>query len=60
MVESINAKVVSLHRLSFAGIGLRGLEEGTWTHLNKREITKLWPYIRRTEDPSSEDEDESY
>lgn len=38
MVEAIGHEVVNLHRLSFAGITLKGLSENNWSELNENEM----------------------
>jgi pseudouridine synthase len=38
MVEAIGCNVITLHRTSFAGIGLKGLSSGNWLELNEKEM----------------------
>lgn len=42
MIESVNLRVVSLHRIEFAGISLSGLSgEGAWARLTDEELSML-------------------
>ena len=48
MIEAIGCKVVALHRVSFAGISLRGLKgEGSWRLLNSDELALIEHFIRK-------------
>ena len=38
MCSELGYEVVSLHRLTFAGITLKGLTEGNWLELNEKEM----------------------
>lgn len=46
MVEAIGNEAVSLDRIQFAGIGLRGLRRGKWRRLRPREIQSLRRQVR--------------
>ena len=41
MCESINKKVLSLHRSKIGNIDVKDLKIGTWRYLNKNEIEQL-------------------
>lgn len=57
MAEAVGLRVVSLHRISFAGIRLKGLAVGEWLELNSAEMTIIQEAIRI---PSKTAEDISY
>ena len=38
MCEALGLQVVSLHRTTFAGIGLKGLARGNWAELDEAEM----------------------
>lgn len=38
MAEALGLLVVKLHRVSFAGISLKGLSEGNWAEFSEREM----------------------
>jgi 16S rRNA U516 pseudouridylate synthase RsuA-like enzyme len=38
MIEAIGLQVASLHRISFAGITLKGLSSNNWKELNEKEM----------------------
>jgi hypothetical protein len=48
MVEALGMQVVGLHRASFAGIGLRGLQEGTWLQLDEKEMTIIRDALKKS------------
>ena len=39
MAEAVGLEVIKLHRISFAGITLKGLTVGKWNELNSKEMT---------------------
>ena len=41
MAETIGLQVTDLHRISFCGIGLRGLSEDNWLELNELEMGNI-------------------
>ncbi len=42
LFESLGYQVKSLHRIAYAGLTLKGLAAGSWRHLIKQEIGKLF------------------
>lgn len=58
MIEAIGSSVVSLHRVSFAGITLKGLkEEGTWKPLNSEELQLVEQIIQRQQTEKKKEEE---
>ena len=45
MAEAVGLQVVSLHRISFAGITLQGLHEGDWLELDNKEMDLISQHL---------------
>ena len=41
MFEAVGFSVLKLKRISFAGFGVSGLEEGSWRYLSAEEVRSL-------------------
>lgn len=48
MIEAVGCRVVSLHRVSFAGITMKGLKsEGSWKLLSNEELQLVEKIIQK-------------
>ena len=48
MAEAVQLTVLRLHRVSFAGIGMRGISRpGSWSELSEREMSIIQEALRR-------------
>lgn len=53
MVEAIGLQVVSLHRVGFCGIGLKGLAEGNWVELGESDMAVVQKAIQASNEAGS-------
>ena len=54
MAEAVGLQVLSLHRTSFAGIGLKGVSEGNWAELTASEMGIIRKSLLQTVAPTYE------
>lgn len=62
MCESLGLQVMGLHRVNFAGIGLKGLARGNWCELDEAEMGVIQKAlgVGRPEQKREQQEEEEY